>query len=109
MNNELLWKFLKFAAVGTSGVVVDFGITYFTKEIIKINKYVANSFGFVVAATTNYFLNRIWTFHNTDPAMMIQFSKFFLISLIGLMISNGIIFLLSEKKQMNFYMQSMGL
>ena len=60
----MIVQFIKFCLVGGSGVFVDFGITWFFKEICHINKYIANSIGFVCAATSNYLLNRIWTFES---------------------------------------------
>ena len=62
----MIEQFLKFCIVGGSGVFVDFGITYLCKEWLRLNKYVANSLGFLCASTTNYILNRIWTFHNEN-------------------------------------------
>ncbi|MFZ4547377.1 MAG: GtrA family protein, partial [Bacteroidales bacterium] len=47
---------MKFGAVGATGVVVDFGFTWVSKEKFKIQKYVANTIGFTFAATSNYFL-----------------------------------------------------
>ena len=70
----MIAEFIKFCVVGGSGVGVDFGITYLLKEKARINKYIANSAGFVCAATTNYILNRIWTFANHDPAITQQYS-----------------------------------
>ena len=103
MNNDLLWKFLKFGVVGFSGVFVDFGITWLCREKIKLNQYLANSTGFLCAVISNYILNRIWTFHSQDPSVMMQFSKFLLASVIGLAINNGIIYLLNERGKVNFY------
>ena len=100
---SILFKFIKFGLVGLSGIFVDFGITYLAKEKLKIHKYVANSLGFTLAATSNYFLNRIWTFKSTDPEIIIQYLKFIIISVIGLIINNLIIWLLHDKKGMNFY------
>ena len=59
-------KFLKFGIVGFSGVIVDFGITYFCKEKLRIQKFVSNAIGFCVAASSNYILNRLWTFQSTN-------------------------------------------
>ena len=64
LTREFLLKFLKFGAVGLSGVFVNFGITYVCKEWLKWNKYLSNILGFVFAATTNYILNRLWTFQS---------------------------------------------
>lgn len=103
MNNEILWKFLKFGVVGFSGVFVDFGITWLCRERIRLNQYIANSTGFLCAVVSNYFLNRIWTFESHDPSVAMQFSKFLIASLIGLAINNGIIYLLNERYKVNFY------
>jgi putative flippase GtrA len=103
MNNELIWKFLKFGVVGGSGVFVDFGITWLLKERFKMNAYVANSTGFVCAVISNFVLNRIWTFQNHDPDVAVQFGKFAAIAAIGLLMNNGIIYLLTERFKTNFY------
>ena len=63
----MIEQFFKFCVVGGSGVFVDFGVTYLCKERLKLNKYVANSLGFLCASTSNYILNRIWTFQNENP------------------------------------------
>ena len=103
MNNDFLWKFLKFGVVGFSGVFVDFGVTWLCREKLRLNQYVANSIGFMCAVVSNYTLNRIWTFESQDPAVATQFSKFLLASLIGLALNNGIIYLLNERLKVNFY------
>jgi len=100
----LFWKFFKFSVVGFSGLFVDFGITFLLKEKLKIPKYVANGCGFVVAATSNYFLNRWWTFESHNPHVEKEFLSFFLISLIGLGINTLIIWILVSKFKWNFYL-----
>ena len=100
---DLFLKFLKFCVVGASGVIVDFGITWLLKEQLRVNKYVANTMGFLCAVGSNYVLNRIWTFESHDPSVATQFSKFVLAALVGLLINNGIIYLLIERYKMKFY------
>ena len=100
---DLFQKFIKFGVVGFSGLFVDFGITWFTKEKLRVPKYVANAIGFSMAATTNYFLNRIWTFESSNPEVMVEYGEFLLISLIGLLINTFILYLLVSKAKMNFY------
>ena len=102
-TQELFRKFLKFGIVGFSGVFVDFSITWLTKEKFGIPKYVANAIGFTSAATTNYFLNRIWTFESTNPKVMVEYGEFLGISLIGLAINTAILYLLVSKFKLNFY------
>lgn len=103
LSQSFFLKFLKFGAVGFSGVFVDFGITYLTKEKLGIPKYIANAIGFTTAASTNYILNRVWTFKSTNPEVMVEFTEFFAISMIGLAINTFILWMLVSKFRMNFY------
>jgi putative flippase GtrA len=107
VSKVFLLKFIKFCIVGFSGVFVDFGITYFFKEVMRVQKYVANAIGFTMAATTNYILNRTWTFHSHNPQVVLEFSRFFIIALIGLGINSAIIWLMNGKFKVNFYLSKL--
>ena len=104
VDENLVFKFIKFALVGFSGVFVDFGVTYLLKERLGVYKYLANSAGFLVATVSNYLLNRFWTFHSVDPAAITQFGKFLSIALVGLIFNNLIIYLLNDRLKLNFYL-----
>ena len=103
LTRDVAWKFLKFGVVGASGVIVDFGFTYVFKEWFKIQKYVANAIGFTIAASSNYFLNRIWTFHSNNPQIAVEYGQFILVSLVGLAINTLVLWLLVSKAKFNFY------
>ena len=96
----MIWQFIRFGIVGLSGVLVDFGITWLLKERAGINRYVANAAGFLSAASTNYILNRIWTFSSTNPEIAKEYLLFLVISIAGLAINSLIIWFLSEKVPM---------
>ena len=100
-------QFIKFCVVGGTGVVVDFGITFLFKEKLKLNKYIANSLGFMAAASTNYLLNRWWTFRSHDPEVAQQYVQIVGISAIGLILNNIIIYLLNDKARLNFYLSKL--
>lgn len=106
MECLLLWeKFFKFGIVGASGVGVDFGITYLSKDRLLFNKYVANSLGFIAAATSNYLLNRYWTFESSSAKVLMQYISFMVIAVCGLVINNLIIYLSHQRKGwLKFYM-----
>ena len=97
----MIFKFLKFIIVGFSGMAVDFSITILLKEKLKVHRYIANSTGFTIAASSNYLFNRFWTFESNNPKVLVEFSTFFLISLFGLLINNLFLFLFEKK--MRFY------
>lgn len=102
-SKAFLFKFIKFGIVGFTGLIVDFGITYICKEHLKIQKYISNAIGFTLAASSNYVLNRIWTFHSSNPHILEEYSKFITISIIGLAINTLILFTLVKKWKFNFY------
>lgn len=104
LGASFILKFLKFAAVGLSGLFVDYFFTYIFKEIFKVQKYISNSIGFTIAATGNYVLNRIWTFESQNEEIVIEYSSFLIISVIGLGLNNLILWLILRKLQINFYL-----
>ena len=99
----LIIKFIKFCIVGLSGLVIDFIITYISKEKLKIYKYISNSLGFIFAVSSNYYLNRIWTFDSNSPQIFKEYTSFFIISIIGLIINNIFLYLVHEKMGKQFY------
>lgn len=103
----MFFAFCKYSIVGLSGVIVDFLITWLLKEKLQVNKYSANTCGFISAATSNYILNRIWTFESENPRIVNEYLSFLVISLIGLGLNNLIIWLFADKLKMNFYLSKL--
>ena len=99
----MIEQFIKFGIVGFSGLFVDFGTTWILKERIRLNRYLSNSIGFLLAATSNYIFNRLWTFGSTNPDIGFEYSLFLMISIAGLFINNAILFLCTEKINPPFF------
>ncbi len=104
MDKIFATRFIRFGMVGLLGTGIDFGMTWLCKEQLKINKYLANTIGFSCAVCSNYLLNRFWTFESTDNHIMLQFSKFLVVALMGLAINNLLLYLLVKKVKYNFYL-----
>ncbi len=107
MDKILIYKFLKFGIVGCSGMIIDFGMTYICKEFFKLNKFISNAIGFILAATSNYFLNRVWTFESHSEQIGTQYIQFMIVSTIGLGINSLVLYLLNEKLKWNFYLSKL--
>jgi len=103
----IITKFLKFLAVGLSGMIIDFAITFICKEKLKINKYVANSLGFLIAAVSNFLLNKKYTFNSHNPDISTEFYWFLGISIVSLFIYNSIVWFGINKMTLNFYLSKM--
>ena len=82
--NPLISKFVRFGVVGFSGFIIDFSVTWFFRDVIGLWEYLANGLGFALGATSNYILNRKWTWRSDNPNMRDEFLKFFGVSLAGL-------------------------
>jgi len=107
IDKIVLLKFLKFCVVGFSGMIIDFGTTWLLKEKARVNKYIANSTGFILAATSNYIWNRVWTFQSENSQIAVEYLSFILISIAGLGINNLVIYLLNDKLKFNFYLSKL--
>lgn len=97
-------RFIKFGLVGCTGIIIDFSITWACKEKLKWNKYLASSLGFSLAVVNNYLLNKYFTFQDRNTQLATQFLKFFVISIIGLALSNLFLYLLLKNAKLNFYL-----
>ena len=104
----MIFKLVKFTIVGFFGLFIDFGLTFICKEKLGLNRYLANSIGFLLAVSSNYFLNRVWTFGSKNPEIIVEFSSFFFVSIIGLLINNSILWLIHNKMGINFYLAKFG-
>jgi len=105
LTQETLNKLIKFGLIGFGGMLIDYSITAFLKEILELNKYIANTSGFICAASSNYILNRKFTFKSSNPKMLKEYSGFLTIAIAGLALNNTIIWLLVDKvMELNFYL-----
>lgn len=90
INRPVVRRFVRFAIVGTSGFVVDFSITWLFYSLLHWPILVATGLGFCFGATSNYVLNRRWTWRSDNPNVVGEFIKFFSVSLIGLGVHYGV-------------------
>ena len=73
---------IKFALVGISGIVVNFIILFISKEIMNWSDEISLGLGIIFSVTTNYALNRIWTFQSNQP-IFIEYLKYVATNFVG--------------------------
>jgi dolichol-phosphate mannosyltransferase len=97
---RFLSKAARFYTIGASGLAVNYLISLlFATEIASIWYLHANVVGIISSMTTNFVLNKIWTFEDRDFALrrtLIQYGKFIGFSSIGALIQLGFVFYLVE-------------
>jgi putative flippase GtrA len=84
----ILGQFMRFGAVGVSGLIVDTATVYGLRYSLGL--YGAGLIAYVTSATSNWVLNRIWTFrgHGSGPAHR-QWGMFMLTNLAGFVLNRG--------------------
>ena len=106
LSVRFLSKAGRFYSVGASGLAVNYLITFlFSSGTIDFWYLHANVVGIIFSMTSNFILNKWWTFEDRDftpRKFIVQFIKFMGFSSLGAIIQLEIIFLLIEGYQM-FY------
>ena len=75
---------IKYFVVGSFGTLINLLIMYFSVELVGLPYLLGGALGFTVGVTSNYFLNKEWTFYDKGSVSFRQYRRYFYISLIGL-------------------------
>ena len=93
---KLLWQLFKFSLVGVLNTAIDFGILNFFIFITQVTSgagiILINATSFSTALVNSYFWNRDWVFGQTKKS---NFLTFMLVTLIGLSINTGVVYILT--------------
>lgn len=80
-------RFLKFAAVGTIGAVIDFGIANLLAHFFNMPLVYAGTISFICAVISNFLFNRYWTYPDSRSRHVLhQLGMFFLVNAAGITI-----------------------
>ena len=92
----ILWQFSKFALVGVLNTAIDFGILNLLILLTGITSGLGiiplNAVSFTTAVINSFFWNKKWVFQSRKDA---NFLTFFAITLIGLSINSGIVYMIT--------------
>jgi len=88
--------FFKYCAVGLVGTALDVGVLYLLIERGGWTLLPATSLAFAAAVVNNYVLNKVWTFGHRSKNDRKLFIKFLIVSCVGLVLTNALMFLFVE-------------
>ena len=78
-------RFLKFAAVGALGSVIDFAVMNLLTSVFSMRLVFAGTISFICAVINNFTGNRFWTYPESRSRHVLhQLSMFFLVNLAGI-------------------------
>jgi putative flippase GtrA len=94
-------RFLKFAIVGFSGSVVDFGVFNLLLSFVGLSSTVSQAISFALAVINNFIWNRLWTYPETRKSGALKpFIQFGIVNVIGLGIRT-LLFMVIEPQMIN--------
>jgi len=96
-NRREVKRFVKFALVGTAGMLSHLTLFNLLLLGLHFDPRIANSVGFVTAVIQNFQLNRRWTFpESRSRRASAQLGQFALVSVVGLAINFGVFWSVSH-------------
>ena len=100
-------KLIKFGFVGVTGTILNLSVFYIMVSIFTIKINISSLCAFLVAVSSNYLLNHIWTFKAENEKIPINFEYYFsyIIGnlfglLINLLVLNLIIYMMGHRVYM---------
>jgi putative flippase GtrA len=99
-------RFLKFALVGTFGALVDFFVFNLLNASLGIAAIQASVFSFIAALSSNFVLNRYWTFPDSrSKSVRSQMFQYAIVNLAGLAIRTPV-FVFADRAYTNILSSS---
>jgi len=103
---KFLSKAARFYTVGASGFAVNYLISLlFTGGISDMWYLHANIIGIIASITTNFILNKAWTFGNRDFGIkktVSQYGKFAMFSSLGALVQLGMVYFLVDSNEVSY-------
>lgn len=91
----------KYATVGLLSAVLDFSLLYILTDLVGLHYLASATISFVLAATSNYWFNKNWTFKSNGQHRK-QLPVFFTLAILGLIINNNIMYIAVEQLNLHY-------
>lgn len=103
---KFLSKAGRFYTIGASGLLVNYLASLFLSFVVPELWYIyATIIGIVFSMTSNFFLNKVWTFEDSDFGLkktLLQYAMFIGFSSLGALIQLGMLYVLVENYHIDF-------
>lgn len=93
-------QLIKYGLIGCLCVGIDFSVYSFLVQVVHMSYVYANIISVHCGIFASFFLNRYFTFKVKNKTLL-RFVSFYIIGLIGLAISSGLLIWLVEKIELN--------
>lgn len=102
-------QFVRYGVVGGLAFVVDFSALFLFTESLGLHYLVSASLAFLLGMVTNYLLCIAWIFdYRALSNRAHEFALFFAIGIAGLLLNNGLMFILTEFLEYHYLLSKAG-
>ena len=102
-TGSLSHQFARYLVVGGLAFAVDFGSLYLLTEFAGLHYLFSAAVAFLFGLTANYCLSRLWVFdRRTMDNVALEFFVFTVIGVVGLGLTEGLLWFLSEKMHLYY-------
>ncbi len=108
-NKYEVKRFVKFAIVGISGLIVDYAMLNILVYGFGVSSALAIAVAFVLAATNNFVWNILWVYPESRASFWRHFPTFLIVNAVGLGINELILFLFERPIEALFNSHVIGL
>ncbi|WP_413825957.1 MULTISPECIES: GtrA family protein [unclassified Methanobrevibacter] len=96
-TDNLLLQFFRYIFVGGTAFVIDFGLLYVFTSYLNIYYLISAVLSFLISVLVNYVMSTKWVFNQDNiNNKLVEFNLFILISTIGLVFTEIILYLLTD-------------
>jgi len=99
--SDTLNKFIKFSIVGFVNTSGSYLLFFILLELAKVNYIIASVSAYILGTLISYIGNKYWTFRIRHTAWRLEFIKYMILNLVGLIINTLIMVLLVENFKMH--------
>jgi len=85
-------KFIKFCFVGALNTIITIGV-YYLLIFCGVHYLISNIIGYFAGMANSYLLNNSWVFRDLSKKHILKVTKFLLINVIVLLLSEGLLYL----------------
>jgi len=103
LDRDRLLRVWRYVQVGVASAIVDFAVTWICFQFLPI--VAANTIGFLTANLLNFWVAHGWVFRrsHSESGLFITYTAVLLISAIGLVISNMLVWFLIAQLGLGFF------
>ena len=93
-----MWNYWALSPITPSGILVNLALLYYLTEFVGLWYFLSYTLAISASISSNFILNKFWTFGDSinSQRTMVLYVKFVSVSLLGMAIQLGTVYLLVE-------------